>query len=291
MNAIPTIGGLPADMFIRRQVKHRGKDSHKHGVPAVVKAVVGDQIEVHTMGHKGSFLAPPEDIHPWWSKNPDLAQLVLQVKADENGVCPLEAVVEVAYDEPKFETESAPAPPDIQEPAAAAAQPIEITPMSDLTLIIKDHTKDWLPVYQDLQKAYSRKAEQQQFIEEIRREIAGLDDEIAERLAQLKSLGVEVGAEQPAQKMTVRKPRKARRTRGGHVRGEARAKVLSKLEEIKAYLDTGKTLKFKSRNAFCESAFGMTYGTAGRYFDKLASYGIRMELGESGAVNLSKLEG
>ncbi len=78
-----TIGGLPAERFVGRQIRFRssGSGAKMHLMPARLVAVVGDRLELVPHRHTKSEIVEPMKVSPWWSRNPDLKKEAADAKA------------------------------------------------------------------------------------------------------------------------------------------------------------------------------------------------------------------
>jgi hypothetical protein len=70
------LGGLPIERWIGRRVLLNNRTRFKGGakINALLVSVGKRTAVVKPMGHRHDETVPIEDLSPWWSKNPDLAQ-------------------------------------------------------------------------------------------------------------------------------------------------------------------------------------------------------------------------
>jgi hypothetical protein len=73
-----TIGGLSAHLFVNRQVRVRKNGNAHHLMPSILKAVGAKKLTIRPNGHKHDEIVDPDNIHPWWAKNPDLKKLLMK---------------------------------------------------------------------------------------------------------------------------------------------------------------------------------------------------------------------
>jgi hypothetical protein len=74
----PLIGGIPARLFIGRQVRLRGTDGSPHMGRGKLVAIMRDRAVVRPHKHGKNEIVELDEIHPFWSQNSDLRLLVTE---------------------------------------------------------------------------------------------------------------------------------------------------------------------------------------------------------------------
>ncbi len=70
------LGGIPIERWVGRRILLNNRTRFKGGakINALLVSVDRRSAVVKPMGHRHDERVPLENLSPWWSKNPDLAQ-------------------------------------------------------------------------------------------------------------------------------------------------------------------------------------------------------------------------
>lgn len=199
------IAGIPAGEWVNRRVRFWGNDvgngnsRKRHPTPCLIKGIDNRKVIILPVGHKQTELVDPADIAPTWKNNDDLRQ---KYASQLNGSMVEDPPDDESEDSTVVEDTTAPEPEVTPEPPKVQPLPLPRHPK----MVIHRHDSEWQPTYQRYIDSLRAEASDLHLLDEIHASIEAGRRKQGELIDELKELGVEIIAEEPAVEPAAKSP-------------------------------------------------------------------------------------